>query len=103
MGTIPERDWKVLRMIQAEAAECFGEDALAAARTAMSVQGASAEKRHGAVLDVLEASRAEYRRVFGDMRRARAYENILAIRSRGLMEAEEFARFSEETRVAIER
>jgi hypothetical protein len=98
MTSFPERDWKVLRVVGAAALERFCERALDDVRHALAEPGATAADRLFAIHDLVRASAAEHRRVFGDVRRSRALDQILMMRSAGLLEPTELAQFSDETR-----
>ncbi len=102
MRSIPERDWKVLRDVSASALERFCEATLADVGRLIATRGVSAHERYGSVYGLVKARDKELARAFDGLTRSMAYLHIVAIRSRGLMKPEEFARFSDETRAAIE-
>jgi hypothetical protein len=67
-----------------------------------SETGKSAHVRYLAVFKLLQRKDKELADAFDDLRRSTAWCQLAVIRSRGLLTEEEFARFSPETRGAVQ-
>ena len=93
---IRESDWKILKQLHPIALERFCQ------RVFQEVDGITSEasetfhQRYLALYKIVERRDKEMESVFGSLRRSTALLQIAALRSRGLLEDEEFVRFSEE-------
>jgi hypothetical protein len=63
----------------------------------------SHHQRYVAIYQLVERRDREMADAFNDMRRSRAVMRICHLRSLGLLSGEEFVRFSDETRGAVQR
>lgn len=100
--SFPESDWKVFREVQERALERFCKRTL---EEVQAVLGNSARSHHQRYLEVYRLVRTrdeELAHAFNDPRRSRMIGQLLAIYTYGLIEPDEFARFTERTRVTIE-
>jgi hypothetical protein len=99
---ISEADWKVFRQVHPLALERFCEQALAEVGRLASETGQSAHERYLAVFRLLQRRDKELAEAFTDFRRSTALLQLAILRLRGLVSDEEFARFSPETRGAVQ-
>jgi hypothetical protein len=99
---IAESDWKLFRQLREMALERFCERALSEVRRLASDTGKGAHERYLAVFELLRHRDKELAEAFDDLRRSTAWRQLAIIRARGLITEEEFARFSPETRGAVQ-
>jgi hypothetical protein len=99
---ISESDWKLFRQLHPVALERFCERVLSEVGRLASDTGKSAHERYVAVFQLLQRRDKELAEAFDDLRRSTAWRQLAIIRSRGLLTEEEFARFSPETRGAVQ-
>jgi hypothetical protein len=99
---ISEVDWKLFRQVHPLALERFCERVLAEVGQLALQAGKSAHERYLAVFRLLQRRDKELGEAFNDLRRSTALLQLAILRSRGLVTDEEFARFSPETRGAIQ-
>jgi hypothetical protein len=99
---IGESDWKLLRQLHPLALERFCEHVLSDVSRLVSDTGKSAHVRYVAVFKLLQRRDKELAEAFDDLRRSTAWRQLAVIHSRGLLTEEEFARFSPETRGAVQ-
>ena len=99
---ISESDWKHFRQLHSLALERFCEQSLSEVGRLASEPGKSAHERYLAVFRLLKRRDKELAEAFDDLRRSTAWRQLAVIRSRGLLTDEEFARFSPETRAAVQ-
>jgi hypothetical protein len=102
MRQISESDWKLFRQLHQIALERFCERALFEVNQLASDADKSAHERYLAVYKQIERRNKELAKAFDGLRRSTAIQQLAVIRSRGLLTEEEFARFSPETRRAVE-
>jgi hypothetical protein len=99
---ISEADWKLFRQLHALALERFCERVLSEIGQLAVEKTKSAHERYLAVFKMLQRRDKEMAEAFDDLRRSTAWHQLAVIRSRGLMTDEELARFSAETRAAVQ-
>jgi hypothetical protein len=100
---ISESDWKLFRQLHPVALERFCEGVLSELGPLLaSDTGKSAHERYVALYRLLERRDKELAEAFDDLSRSTAPLRLAVIRSRGLLTEEEFARFSSETRGAVQ-
>ena len=99
---ISESDWKIFRQLHPIALERFCERVLSEIGPLTSETGKSAHERYLAVFKLLQRRDKELAEAFDDLRRSSAWYQLAVIRARGLLTEEEFARFSPETRGAVQ-
>ena len=99
---IAERDWKLFRQLQTLALDRFCERVLSEVTTLASDTGKSQHERYLAIYRLMQRRDRELADAFNDPRRSRALHQLALIRSRHLLTDEEFARFTDETRAAVE-
>jgi hypothetical protein len=99
---ISEPDWKVFRQLHALALERFCERTLSELSGLASAAGKGAHARYVAVSDLLRRRDKELGEAFDDLRRSTAWRQLAVLRAQGLLTEEELARFSPETRAAVQ-
>jgi hypothetical protein len=99
---ISESDWKIYRPLHPLALERFCERVLSDIGRVASDTEKSAHARYLAVFKLLERRDKELAEAFEHLRRSTAWQQLAIWRSRGLVTDEEFARFSLETRAAVQ-
>jgi hypothetical protein len=97
-----EPDWKVLRELRPIALERFCRRALSEVDLIASDTTRGAHERYLAVFKLLERRDDELANAFNDVRRSTALQCLLCIKSLDLLTEEEMARFSPETRNAVD-
>jgi hypothetical protein len=102
MHDVPESDWKVFRELRQHALERFCKRALEEVQTILRDGSRSHHNRYLDVFRLLRTGDDELAHAFNDPRRSRMIIQLAAIYAYGLLEPEEFKRFSERTRVTIE-
>jgi hypothetical protein len=99
---ISESDWKLFRQMHPVALERFCQGVLTEVERLASRTGKSANERYLSVFRLLQRRDKELGEAFNDLRRSTALLQLAVLRSRGLVTDEEFARFSPETREAVQ-
>jgi hypothetical protein len=99
---IRESDWKLFRQLQPVALDRFCRQVLDDVGRLGSDAGKSNHERYLAVFRLLRRRDEELGDAFNDTRRSNAVLQLARIRLRGLLSEDEFARFSPETRSAVE-
>jgi hypothetical protein len=99
---IAESDWKIFRELHRIALARFCERVLTEVAQCNSDMSKGAHERYLAVFELIQRRDDELAEAFNDFRRSTAKRQIAAIHSRGLLTEEEFARFSPETRAAVQ-
>jgi hypothetical protein len=101
MGEINESDWKLLRQLHREALERFCKQILSEVERINSDRAKSFHQRYMDINKVLYQRDKEMAQAFDDMRRSRAITRIASIKALGLLTEDEFARFSQGIREAV--
>lgn len=99
---IYEPDWKLFRQLQPLALDRFCQRVLAEVRRLAADTNQSSHQRYLAVFELLQERDKELADAFNDPRRSTALVQLARLRSQGLLTEEEFARFSPETRAAVQ-
>jgi hypothetical protein len=99
---ISEPDWKLFSQLHPLALERFCEKVLAEVGQLASEAGQSAHERYLAVYRLLKRRDKELAQAFNDLRRSTALLQLAILRAQGLVSDEELARFSPETRGAVQ-
>ncbi len=99
---IAESDWKILRELHPIALDRFCRRILAEIESVVADSSRSHHQRYLAIYQLVERRDREIADAFNDMRRSRAVMRICHLRNLALLSDEEFARFSEETRGAVQ-
>ncbi len=102
MRQISEPDWKVFRKLHAQALERFCERALSELTQLASEAGKGAHERYLAVFELVQRRDEELAEAFDDFLLSTAWRQLAVLRAHGLLTEEEFARFSPETRTAVQ-
>ena len=102
MRDIAESDWKLLRQLHPLAMDRFCRRVLSEVVQLASDTTANPHERYLAVFDLINRRNGELADGFDDMRRSTALMRLTCIKSQGLLTADEFCRFSESTRKAVE-
>jgi len=100
---IHEPDWKLFRQLRLLALDRFCRRVLAEVGRLAADAGKSHHERYLAVFELLKRRDDELADAFNDPRRSTALLQLARIHSQQLLSAEEFARFSPETRASVER
>lgn len=95
--SVPESDWKAFRQLQ-EAAERFCERVLEEIESLRSKSSRSHHERYFDIFQLLQQRNEELAHAFNDPRRSTMLLQLAAMRAHGLVEPEELARFTPETR-----
>ncbi len=98
---IKESDWKLLRRLTPVALERFCRSALAEINRVTSDSGEGYHERFLEVFYLVNKLNDELGRAFDDHRRSNARQKLTVIMQGQLLTAEEFSRFSPETREAV--
>ena len=101
MREIKESDWKLFRQLWAVALERYCQRVLDESERLHRDAGQSTHERFLAIYQLFRQRDKELASLFDDFRRSTASLQLAAIHARGLLTDEEFARFSEETRNAL--
>ena len=99
---IKESDWKLFRQLHPVALERFCERVLAEVQAAVTDTSEGSHDRYLKLFDLVRERDKTIGRLFNDPRRSNALILLVNIKQEGLLTAEEFARFSPETRERIE-
>lgn len=99
---IKESDWKLFRQLHPVALERFCERVLAEVQAAVTDRSEGSHDRYLKLFDLVRERDKTIGRLFNDPRRSNALILLVNIKQEGLLTAEEFARFSPETRERIE-
>jgi hypothetical protein len=99
---IHEPDWKVFRQLQPLALDRFCQRVLAEVGRLAADANKSHHERYLAVFKLLQGRDKELADAFNDPRRSTALVQLARIQFHELLSAEEFARFSPETRASVE-
>lgn len=97
-----EQDWRILRQLEPVALERHCQATLERIAQIASDKTKNYHERYRAIWRVMQERDDEVVETFDDMRRSRALMRICALRTHRLLTEEEFARFSEQTRSAVE-
>jgi hypothetical protein len=101
MGEIKESDWKIFRQLHVVALERFCQRVLDDSERLHGDTSQSAYERYVAIYRLLDERDKEVALLFNDLRRSTALWQIAALKGRGLLTEEEFARFSQETQSRV--
>jgi len=101
MGQIKESDWKLLKQIAPVALERFCRRTLAEIDRITSDGTRNYHQRYLVIFAVIRDRDKEIEKAFNGLRRSTALLQLSIIYSHGLLDDEEFLRFSAETRAAI--
>ncbi len=99
---LPERDWKTLRGLHPVALDRFCERILAEVGSIASDTSRSNHERYLAIFTLIERRNRQIEDAFDDMRRSMAVIRLLHMCKLGLVQEEEFARFSDDIRGTVE-
>jgi hypothetical protein len=100
--SFPERDWKQLRALHERALQRFCTRILEECRSVVEQSAGTPHERFLQLYELLQDRNYDVARAFDDMRRSRAFERLLAMRSLGVVTDDDMAAFSDETRNSIE-
>jgi hypothetical protein len=101
MREINESDWKIFRQLHAVALERFCQRVLEDSERLHGDTSHSFYERYVAIYRLFDERDKEVARLFNDLRRSTALWQIAALKGRGLLTEEEFARFSQETQSRV--
>jgi len=94
---IQESDWKVLKKLHEVALNRFCQRALSDIEGIVADTSRTPHQRYIALYEAVQRRDKELAKIFDNPSRSKAFLQIAALRSRHLIENEEFLRFGEET------
>ena len=103
MRDINESDWKTLRQLHSQALERFCKQILLEIERANSDGAKSFHQKYLDIYQMLKRRDKEMAQTFDDLRRSTAWNKLASMKARGLLTEDEFQRFSQETRDAVDR
>jgi hypothetical protein len=98
----PESDGRVFRSLRQLALERFCQRVLDEVGQRIAEVGGSGHERYRAVFRLLQERDEELAAAFNDPRRSTALVQLARMQAAGLLTEEEFARFSDEARAAVQ-
>jgi hypothetical protein len=98
-----ERDWKVFREVRELALDRFYQRTLDEIAQVATNDSGDHQERYHALYRLVRDRDAELATMFDDPRRSHMLQQLAAIQSRDLLEPEELARFTAETRESLIR
>jgi hypothetical protein len=98
---IKESDWKLLRKLKPVALDRLCKRILDEGGRVIATREKSAHERYLELFKLLERRNHDIESCFDDQRRSNAVIKLAAIYSRGLLNPEEFSRFSDETQAQV--
>lgn len=98
---IKESDWKLFMRLKPVLLNRLCDQILQECAQVIANQDKSAHERYGALFELMERRDQDVAICFDDPRRSNAELKIMALYVRGLLEPDEFAQFSEETRTRV--
>ena len=93
----PESDWRILRELRPRALERLCERVLSEISDVSSESGKSFHERYLAIYKLVERRNEDIARAFDDPRRSRAFFQLAAMKSFGLLRPAELKRFTADT------
>jgi hypothetical protein len=102
MRQIKESDWKILRKLHRIALERFCERVLEEIDRIKSDSTKSFHEKYLDIYDVTRRRDKEMARIFDNLRRSVAFEQLALMKGYGLLTEEELSQFSQETRNLVE-
>jgi hypothetical protein len=102
MSDISESEWKLLRQLHSVALDRFCQRVLSEIAELSSSAEVNSHERYLAVYDLINRRNHEMADAFDDLRRSTSILRLACIQSHGLLTDDEFDRFSEATRHAVE-
>ncbi len=98
-----ESDWKIFRQLHQTALDRFCRRVLSEVAELSAAPGEKAHETYLRVFKLVKQRDKELAKAFDELSRSRAFLQLLIIRALGLVTEEELARFSSETREAMQR
>ena len=99
---IRESDWKILKQLHQVALNRFCQYALSDIEGIVTDTSKTPHQRYITLYETVQRRDKEIVESFDNLSRSKAFLQIAALRSRQLLENEEFLRFGEETRALVE-
>jgi hypothetical protein len=99
---VGESDWRLLRAVHPVALDRFCGRILGEVTNVIGDAGKSPHQKYLEVYRLIKRRDQEIAKAFNDIRRSTAFMLICSLRRLGLLTDEEFARFSDEMRSAVE-
>jgi hypothetical protein len=99
---LKEPDWRLFRQLQRLALERFSQGILDQIAVASTVDSKSYHQRYLDIFNLIQQRNEEMAEAFDNPRRSTAIIQLAVIVSHGWLTQEEFLRFGEETRNAVE-
>jgi hypothetical protein len=101
MRTIPERDWKKLRLLHPELLEEACERIFAEVRELIDNEEEGSHSRYRALFRLMRERDREIADMFNDLKRSNAIYLLAAMRHHGLLTDALIEQFSEETKTSV--
>ena len=98
---LPERDWKHLRVVHAQALQRFCEQTLSETQGILGDSTRTPHERYLTLYTLIGQRDADMARLFNDLRRSTAALHLAGLVASGLVTAEKLAGFSESTRAHL--
>ena len=98
---IRESDWKILRQLHKIALDRFCEHVFSEIEGIAADQSTSPYERYVSLYKTVQSRDKEISNLFDNLKRSTALLQIAALHAHGLLENEEYMRFSEETRAVV--
>jgi hypothetical protein len=102
MRQVKESDWKLLRQLAPVALERCCSRILAEINVLPADTTKNCHQRYLTIYHLVENRDEEIAKTFNDLRRSSAFIQLALMRTHGPVQDDEFSRFSEETRAAVE-
>lgn len=102
MLEVKESDWKLLRPLHTVAVERFCKQILLEVEAINSEPAKSFHQKYLDIYRLLQQRDKEIAQTFNNLRRSHAFFQLASMKGRGLVTEDEFSRFSQQTRDAVE-
>ena len=102
MRQFNEHEWKIFRELRLVALDRYCRRVLDEVERLLAATGHSNHERCVDLFDLIKERKREMANTFDDVCRSDAFMCIALMRSLGLFSEEEFARFSEQTRLSVQ-
>lgn len=102
MREFKESDWKILRQVRSEALERFCKQILSEIERMNSDSAKSFHRKYSDIWELLRRRDKELAQAFDNPRRSAAFIQLASMKGLGLLTEDEFLRFSQETRDAVD-
>lgn len=102
MREIKESDRKILQQLHSQALERFCKQILVEIERVNSGRAKGFHRKYPDICEVIDRRDKEMAQTFNNLRRSGAFMQIASLKARGLLTEDEFLRFSQDTRDAVD-